>query len=160
MDFNLSALKKNGFRGFVEVKGLLKERSPLACLPNRSGVYVFFRCAGNRPRFCNPGTGGWFRGKNPNAVINILENKWVDGAHVVYIGQTKNIRQRIKTRLEFGRGLPVRAWGGRYIWQLKDVGELQIAWKEVLQGDLRKTERRMINQFKRIYGGFPYANLR
>ena len=151
MNFNLAALKKFGFEGFI--------RMLLASTPSCGGVYIFLRQNKRKPEFLKKGTGGKLRG-NPNVEVSKLEKKWVEGAQVVYIGQTTNIRQRVKTRLEFGRGRAVRAWGGRYIWQLKDAEELLIAWKKVGPADLLKTERMLINHFKRTYGKLPFANLR
>jgi len=166
MDFDEASLKKYGFEGFIQIGALKRQlckKMPLVALPKHKGVYVVFKRARNRPRFLDEGTGGWFprkKPKNPNVPVNILEEKWIDGAQVIYIGQTKTLRHRIKTRLLFGMKKPVGAWGGRYIWQFKDANKLLIAWKETSDGKPCEVERKLIDYFKRIYGRLPFANLR
>ncbi len=60
--------------------------------------------------------------------------------------------------MSFGRGSNVGHWGGRLIWQLADVDEMLVCWKETSEVS-RKVEEGMIADFKLKYGQWPFANL-
>ena len=118
------------------------------------------------PGFLAIGTGGHFKGKDPNVPIARLAREWVDGALVVYVGQAGTrsagtLRKRIHQMIRFGEGSPVGHWGGRLVWQLEDAAALQVCWKVVRDTTARTAEKELIGAFKLIRGGRrPFANLR
>lgn len=85
-------------------------------------IYIIYS-ENNDKEFLPIGTGGFFQGRNPNVEVNILEEKWVEGANVLYIGKAGGIagngrvynstlHSRIKLYFKFGIGMPVGHWGG------------------------------------------------
>lgn len=153
----LQQLKEDGFVGFVPVATLLRNGNGI---PGQKGVYVILRPSDANPEFLAKGTGGFFKGKNPNVSLAELENNWVENTSIMYIGQTdSSLSKRIKTYLRFGEGAPVGHWGGRLIWQLKDARDLLVCWKTGIDFP-RSVEKSMIQAFKFEHGGQrPFANL-
>ncbi len=158
-------LKKAGFSGFVKIAELWKDSS---VIPDEKGVYMVVRRTTEAPVFLKKGTGGYFKGEEPNVSLEKLKENWVTGTCVVYIGKAGNISgsttlyKRLGQYLRFGQGEPVGHYGGRYIWQLKDAENLLFCWK-ALKGmgeDPRMEEKNLISEFKNQYGGKrPFANL-
>lgn len=152
----VKALKMDVFNGFVRVFNLRGEA--LKDIPDVPGVYMVLRDSGERPDFLARGSGGYFKGKDPNVPLSELCANWVEGAKVLYIGKAKSLRKRISQYLRFGDGRPVGHWGGRYIWQLADAQELIFCWMPV-DGDPDALETEMICRFREHYGSRPFANL-
>ena len=164
-------LKKAGFEGFCSVEKL---REDLSGIPAVQGVYMVVYQGGGMPEFLEVGTGGLFKGKNPNVAVSELKSNWVDGTCVVYIGKAggveangkksnSKLQKRISDYLDFGSGEPVGHWGGRLIWQIKDSKDLLFCWKAIpeQEGNPVEIEKEFIADFKRQYGGKrPFANLR
>lgn len=175
MKFNtLKDLEEAGFVGFVPVSGLKMHgvRHPLdveadSCL-DRPGVYMVVRQVTSVPEFVQQGTGGFFKGKNPNVPESELRAAWVNDTCVVYIGKAgggtsgATLRKRIRQYVRFGSGETVGHWGGRYIWQLKDADDLLFCWKPASASeDAAALESALIADFKSSHGGRrPFANLR
>ena len=152
----VNALKMDKFNGFVRVFNLRGEA--LKDIPDVPGVYMVLRDSVERPDFLVRGSGGYFKGKDPNVPLSELCANWVEGANVLYIGKAKSLRKRISQYLRFGDGKPVGHWGGRYIWQLADAQELIFCWMPVI-GDADAVETEMICRFREHYGSRPFANL-
>lgn len=152
----VKALKMDVFNGFVRVFNLRGEA--LKDIPDVPGVYMVLRDSVERPYFLVRGSGGYFKGKDPNVPLSELCANWVEGANVLYIGKAKSLRKRISQYLRFGDGKPVGHWGGRYIWQLADAQELIFCWMPVI-GDADAVETEMICRFREHYGSRPFANL-
>jgi hypothetical protein len=144
------------FDGGVSVEQLWKTARKQ--IPDASGVYVVVRESKGKPEFLKVGTGGYFKGEDPNVPVSELRANWVDGASIVYIGKATSLKSRLSQYLRFGQGKPAGHRGGRYIWQLKDAPQLKFYWKEV-EGDYDAEESAMINAFKARYGCRPFANL-
>ena len=148
--------RKDGFTGFVPVSKL---RSTASLLPDSGGVYIVVRDSDNSPEFLATGTGGFFKGKNPNAGLEELESNYVAGSKVVYIGKATSLKKRVGQLLRFGAGSAVGHWGGRYLWQLADSDNLLIAWKTTSTTDPRAEEIKMLEEFVSRHGKLPFANL-
>lgn len=149
-------LKDAGFKGFIPVSEL--RDGALNMIPDVSGVYMVLRVSDEAPVFLEKGSGGYFKGKEPNVSVAELEANYVDGASVVYIGKATSLRKRIRAYIRFGQGKPVGHWGGRYIWQLADASQLLFCWMPV-DGDADAVETDMICRFRDRYGCRPFANL-
>lgn len=158
-------LKKAGFSGFVKIAELWKDSS---VIPDEKGVYMVVRKETEAPVFLKKGTGGYFKGKEPNVPLEELKGNWVVGTCVMNIGKAGNasgsptLHKRLGQYLRFGQGEPIGHYGGRYIWQLKDAADLLFCWKPLrgIGEDPRTEEKRLISEFKNQYGGKrPFANL-
>ena len=158
----INKLKEYGFKGFIPIKEL---RSSTQLIPKVRGVYVVMRIKDTAPDFMPVGTGGYFKGKNPNVSIEELQNNWVEDTKIVYIGKggdpgvDATLNSRIKQYLNFGKG-GKNHYGGRYIWQLSDAEDLIIAWKELPKETPSEVETNMIEAFRNAHNDKrPFANL-
>jgi hypothetical protein len=150
-----------GFEGFRSVRHLFET----GCLdvPVARGLYVVVRESQPPPQFLERSVAGWFRGKDPTVPIEVLKEKWVEGAEVLYIGRAHGpgvrflLQQRVKRYLRFGHGKVVGHWGGRFIWQLRDHMALQVAW--LLHEDPSSAERALLASFVEAHGKLPFAIL-
>ena len=151
------------FSGFVTVAKLSKESCRQA--PEQPGVYMVYSPSCNCPRFCNPGSGGHFRGKDPNVTLEKLKEKWVEKAHIIYIGKAGSanskatLRSRLTPYMRFGEEKPVPHWGGRYLWQVPYAKACLVAWRAIPGEESRKYEKELLKGFKKCYAKLPFANL-
>ncbi len=158
-------LKKAGFEGFKPVCELYNNDKKKD-IPNVKGIYMVVYPVEVKPEFLTKGTGGFFKGTDPNVSIEELEHNWVEKTSVVYIGQAggngskATLRKRVWQYLRFGDGKNVGHKGGRYIWQLKDSQDLLFCWKPLPNDNPATIESDLIRQFKEIYGDRPFANLK
>jgi len=157
-------LEDDDFQGFVTVYELTTNPSKA---PSEQGIYLILRKTNDSPEFMEVGTGGFFKGKDPNVSITELQNNWVENSPVLYIGKaggkgkSATLQSRLKQYMQFGQGKNIGHQGGCYIWQLKDSQELIVCWKS-LGGDKepRSVEHEMIEKFKQKHNGMrPFANL-
>lgn len=159
---SVAGLRAAGFEGFVSVRDLRRE--DCASVPKENGVYVMVREGDAEPRFNLRGTAAFWRGQDPNVKPEVLAEKWVPGAIVVYVGRAAGtgvrgkLQQRIKRLLRFGEGKNVAHWGGRHVWQLADAYSLPVAWK--VCADAAAEEAALLAAFERAHGALPFANLR
>ena len=155
-------LEEVGFTGFLsvrELRELKKMRRFSSTVPSTKGVYVILRLNESKPKFLEKGTGGYFRGEDPNVPIAELKRNWVNGTSIMYIGKTGNLKQRISAYIKFGEMKAVGHRGGRLIWQLADSDDLVVCWKPTAQVP-REVEKEMIQCFKYAHGNQrPFANL-
>lgn len=163
MNFNnLDEIKKAGFEGFKTIQELFLHPSEI---PNVRGVYLILNLEKKLPTYLPIGTGGHFKGKNPNVHIEELKKNWIEKTIVVYIGKagsessSATLKSRLKQYFGFGQGKNIGHWGGRYIWQLNSSSNLIVCWKCLPNDDPRKIENNLINSFREKFGGRPFANL-
>jgi hypothetical protein len=160
---DIEEIKNAGFNGFKKISELILDNS---CLPKIKGVYVVLNVGNKAPEFLSKGTGGYFKGKNPNVSIEELKRNWVDKAIVVYIGKAgteegkSTLKSRLSQYLRFGQGKNIGHYGGRLIWQLKHSGDLVVCWKTLSKEDPRTLEANLIRQFVSKYSNRPFANLK
>ena len=151
--FTRASLELAGFNGWIPFADMRDS----AC-PKAGGVYVITRDDTGPVAFAERSCGGWFKGKDPSVTSDVLIANWVDGAEVVYIGKADQLRRRLIQFADFGAGRPVGHWGGRLIWQLRDVGKLLVAWKEIPGRVPAEAEAELIAKFRQAYGKPPFAN--
>ena len=153
---DIDELKRNGFVGFKTVAEM--QNGGCRELPKPGGVYIIVRPVNTKPQFLAIGSGGHFKGNNPNVSLEVLKENWIDDTCVVYIGKATSLKTRVSAYMRFGRGSNVGHWGGRLIWQLADADSLLVCWKETKENP-RDVEKNMIKDFRDQYGAWPYANL-
>ena len=156
MTFNdIEEIKKSGFTGFKKMSDLFLDSS---MLPDSNGVYLVLN-ADNKPgEFLTVGSGGHFKGKNPNVSLAELKANWVDNTKVVYIGKATSLKSRLRQYFGFGQGKNIGHYGGRLIWQLKYSKDLVVCWKTTLTNP-REYEIELIKDFTTKFGKLPFANL-
>lgn len=153
--------QENSLEDFVGFKKVKELRNNLNTIPAVPGVYVVLRASEAAPEFLEKGTGGFFKGKDPNESIPELESQWLEDESMMYIGKSVNLNDRIRALLRFGAGKKAGHWGGRLLWQLADAEDLIIAWKYVIGLDPRKVEMKMLQDYQQSHeGNWPYANLK
>lgn len=173
-DYTIKLIDEFNLTNYVRVKDYLESlREEMLKIPKMSGVYfVIIPPIFNLESFIYPGTGGYYKGNDPNIPIEDLKDKWVKGADILYIGRaggvrangkpyTTDLKTRIRTLLNFGNMNDKAAhWGGRYLWQYANSRELLVYWY-VCKDDENAVllEKRLINDFKGQYGKIPFANI-
>lgn len=161
---NTDAARSAGFIGFHHIGEL--RRSSLDEVPRLPGVYLIFSPTSGAPTFLPISTGGHFKGKDPTVPITVLREKWVAGAKAVYVGKAggdnsaATLNSRLKQYLQFGSGIPIGHWGGRYIWQIESCDTLVVAWKPTVDQSPLALEREMLDAFIVSFGKLPFANCR
>ena len=156
MTFNdIEEIKKAGFTGFKKMGDLFLDSSTL---PDSNGVYLILNIDNRAGEFLTVGSGGHFKGKNPNVSLEELKSNWVNNTKVVYIGKATSLKSRLRQYFGFGQGKNIGHYGGRLIWQLKYSKELVVCWKS-LTTDPREFEADLIQQFVKTFGCRPFANL-
>jgi len=154
-------IKQFGYTGFKTIRELCFDAS---YIPKIKGVYLIINLKKNI-QFLEKGTGGYFKGKDPNVPISMLKSNWVDDSIVVYIGKAgkegsnATLQSRLKQYFKFGQGYNIGHYGGRYIWQLKNSLDLVVCWKTLPNDDPRTAEVELIQQFILEYKKRPFANL-
>ena len=154
MNFNdIEEIKKAGFTGFKKMNELFIDSSSI---PNQKGVYLILNPERQKD-FLPAGTGGFFKGKNPNISIEQLKSNWVDDTIVVYIGKagseggSATLKSRLKQYFGFGQGKNIGHYGGRLIWQLKNSKDLIVCWKPLTTEDPRTFESNLLQLFVKEY---------
>lgn len=157
--FQYDELIRAGFTGFKTVKQM--NNGGLSSVTEAQGVYMilYLSSSSEMPKFLPVGTGGFFKGEDPNVSIAELQDNWVEGTPVVYIGKATSIKKRLSQYMRFGQGKKVGHKGGRYIWQIPNSESLVVCWKST-QEDPRAVEADLIQQFIAEFGKRPFANLR
>ncbi len=159
---DFESIKQSGFKGFRKVSELKMDS---AIVPKTKGVYLLLRPDSRKVQFVEKGAGGFYKDKNPNVPISELSNRWIEDAHIIYIGKAggtnsdATLNSRIKQYLKFGQGKKIGHWGGRYVWQIKDIDEYIICWKELPDDEPRDIEIELLGMFKTQFNRLPYANL-
>lgn len=156
-------LASEGFSGFISFREL--RNSGLREVPNLPGVYVVLYEQRESPAFLSLGTGGYFKGRDPNVPVGKLEAAWVPETAVIYIGKaggqkhSATLRTRLRAYLEFGAGKAVGHWGGRYIWQIPNAENLIICWRPLVSDEPKEVEHKMLTEFEQQHERLPFANL-
>ena len=159
---NIKSIKNSGFSGFKKISELKLNTS---LIPKIKGVYLVLCPDNTKIEFVEKGTGGFFKDKNPNIIVIDLQKIWIESARIIYIGKAggsnskATLNSRIKQYLNFGQGKKVGHWGGRFIWQIKNVDDYIICWKELLKDEPRNIEIKLMGLFRQKYHTRPFANI-
>lgn len=133
--------------------------------PEEVGVYFVLLPEHTDVQFVPRGTGGFFKGKNPNVSTEELRRNFVPNTRILYIGKAgaqgkkSTLRNRIQLLSRFGQGKAVGHWGGRYLWQVAGAERLVVAWRRTPGEVPQEVECSLIGEFRRAYGKRPFANL-
>lgn len=155
MDFSHAGLAAAGYQGFVAIAE--PRKMGISDVPQSHGTYCVLLPAGMQTRFLARNPGGRFKGRDPTLSQAELQAEWVEGAPVLYIGGSSNLRRRVRQFLAFGAGRPVGHWGGRLIWQIAEAERLLLAW--AASAEQQGTEDRLLADFETAFGRLPFANL-
>lgn len=140
-------------------------------LPDSKGVYfVVYPYGWPEGLLLTTGSGGYFKGKNPNVPIEELWSNWVEDADILYIGKAGGIKEngniikstlkkRIIELLRFGNGKNIGHWGGRYLWQHEYSADFRVYWYSCSDENPVALEKELIDDFRKIYNKRPFANL-
>lgn len=146
------------FKGFKTIRELKESCSEV---PSSNGVYLVLRRNNQQPIFSISSLGGYVKVPNdsPCYSLSYLQEQYVNGTCILYIGKSTNMRSRLRSYMRFGQGKRASHGGGRAIWQMTDVDDFVICWAETLENS-RMVERRMIQAFKLSHEGKrPFANM-
>lgn len=149
-------LAGSGFTGFLTIADLRRRLAD--SVPKQGGVYVITRDEAQPAKFLPKSTGGWFKGKDPSVSEGELLSAWVPDARTLYVGQSVDLRRRLRLYLDFGLGKSVAHYGGRLIWQIEGAHNLLVAWRASETPVLE--EQRLLEKFAAVHGRLPFANLR
>ena len=155
---------QNAMQPFTYAGKIKDWKSWIDKLPKVKGVYAVTRENDETPNFVEKGTGAFVKkdGKfvDPNVSTEELAKQWYyTNDKIMYIGRAgydnkpseSNIHDRVRTYMRFGNGKQAKHWGGRYIWQMEDVGEFDV-WFMACD-DPETKECKLINKY------LPFANL-
>lgn len=146
------------FKGFKTIRELKESCSEV---PSSNGVYLVLRRNNQQPIFSISSLGGYVKVPNdsPCYSLSYLQEQYVNGTCILYIGKSTNMRSRLRSYMRFGQGKRASHGGGRAIWQMTDVDDFVICWAETLKNS-RMVEWRMIQAFKLSHEGKrPFANM-
>lgn len=146
------------FKGFKTIRELKESCSEV---PSSNGVYLVLRRNNQQPIFSISSLGGYVKVPNdsPCYSLSYLQEQYVNGTCILYIGKSTNMRSRLRSYMRFGQGKRASHGGGRAIWQMADVDDFVICWAETLENS-RMVEWRMIQAFKLSHEGKrPFANM-
>ena len=146
------------FKGFKTIRELKESCSEV---PSSNGVYIVLRRNNQKPIFSISSLGGYVKVPNDSPCYSLpyLQEQYVNGTCILYIGKSTNMRSRLSSYMRFGQGKRASHGGGRAIWQMTDVDDFVVCWAETLENS-RSVEKRMIQAFKlRHAGKRPFANM-
>lgn len=136
----------------------------LSCskIPDCKGVYFVLReRTDSIPVFKSQSPVLEHKGKSLSYSVDELKSKWVEDTQIMYIGKTdSSLKKRISSYIRFGKGSDSPHRGGRSIWQLPDVDNLIIGWRNLSSAEsARALEHQLLVEFSNAHcGKLPFAN--
>lgn len=134
--------------------------------PREFGAYVIIRPTVGKPAFLEKSTGGTYRKDPTTRPSSDLHRRWVIGTQIMYIGaaglkpwQKTTLRSRLGAYQRYGHGHHgVSHEGGNRIWQLEDVRDLAVTWKQTPGVPGKVLEDILLGLFDPTQGRLPFAN--
>lgn len=134
--------------------------------PKEFGVYVILRPDSGPPSFLQTSTAGTYRKDPTTRPSSHLYSRWVAGTHIMYIGAAglspenkTTLRGRLSAYQRYGRGQNgVSHEGGNRIWQLEDVKDLTVTWKQTPGIPGKVLEDKLLALFELAHRRLPFAN--
>ncbi len=157
--FDATDIRQEGFEGFFSVLAL---RAGLSSVPTSPGMYAVLRLTDEPPEFLRKSPASWYKREDPTVPLERLRNEWVEEAETLYIGQAKDLLERIGLLIEFSDAGPDKSvfhWGGRLLWQVAESDDFQVAWMATEPSECRPLERVLVDGFADAWGRMPFANL-
>ncbi len=71
----------------------------------------------------------------------------------------QHLRRHSSQLCDFAAGNPVGHWGGRLLWQVDDSKGFVVAWLPTPDEDAFAAERKLMLEFRDIFGVWPLANI-
>jgi hypothetical protein len=170
--FDQKFIENNCFIKGIRIGDYENNRAVTDNIPDIKGIYVVLAKTLPEKAYLKVGSGGFFKGKNPNVSEEFMLSNWVNSTHILYIGKaggtnlngtisSSTLNERISAYLKFWQGANIGHWGCRLIWQLQYCKDLFIYWRPCTDDENPvELEKRMICEFEEYYGKMPYANLR
>lgn len=164
MTWTRAGLEAAGYVGFVTFSELRMHGAS-----TEPGSYVVVRESEDAPRFLEHNAAGKTRSFSEG--LHALEQAWVPGAEVVYIGRAiwgsrrDGIHRRLKQYRRTGAGTADNHSGGVWIFQLEDWASLTLCWRASDNRSdkyIKALEHHLIADFasRPEYGKWPFANRR
>ncbi len=160
VEWTIDGLRAVGFEGFVRLSGVAVDDAP-----PEEGIYAILRPVPAPPVFRPTSPAGRLDDRDPSVPLAELAEVWVPGAVVLYLGRAnldgadkRGLGERIAKLRDFGSGMPVRHWAGRYLWQLADSADLLVTWKPTPGQDSDDIRNVLIDDFAARFGKPPFAN--
>lgn len=149
--WNSTGLQAAGWSGLLPLMGLDKR-----VVTMQVGVYTVVRARSTEALFTRLSRQ---RGSNNALEDDVVARRWVEGASVLYIGQT-SARGGLQRRLRPFSTASAGHSGGRAIWQLEEHAELLVAWLATPPRVIPQlAEAALISRFRRDHQGrVPFAN--
>jgi hypothetical protein len=150
-----------GFSGFVPIEELMDKDCEQ--VPLNPGIYIVSVPKGFAPKFL-PNSPVLTYKRNLSVPAQRLEEKWVEGTTVIYIGKAGDgrgeatLRSRLRRYMRFGAGKSASHRGGRCIWQLEGIRSCPLAWMLLPEVNPRDAEKFLIKRFAGQYDRYPFAN--
>lgn len=160
IDFRkFSPAEPHDFEGFLKISDMIKDNCSM--VPARPGIYIIFSSNRDKPTFCNS-----FKAFSADPVpardIGILEKNWIEDTGIIYIGKARNLKNRLQAYMKWGQGKrgALGHKGGRDIWQLKNAGDMLVAWHVEESEAPEAVEKELLGAFKKEFQKYPFANHR
>lgn len=158
---DLTALEAMGFEA-PRTFWTMNRKEP----PKHFGAYVVLRTCSDPPSFLQDSTGGTYRKDPTTRPPSELYRRWVPGTPIMYIGAAglkkqhkSTLRSRLSAYQRYGHGKDgVSHEGGNRIWQLQDVRELAVTWKQTPGVPGKVLEDELLALFELAHDCLPFAN--
>lgn len=92
--FDKDFLEKNSFNHYIRIGDYENNRDVVSYIPDIKGLYVVVSPQLPEKKFHKEGTGGFFKGKNPNVSESVLLKNWVEGTYILYIGKAGGVDKK------------------------------------------------------------------
>jgi len=159
-----SDLTAQGFRGFTTIRELQRNITRSEEL-NQCGVYAVVCSPTYTPSFIGTDKAR----RNHNVIrpwsLEKLEEKWVFGVEVLYLGKAgtdinrRTLRKRLSELIRHSQGKTTKQGphrGGELLWQLKGYESFEVGYLPTDQPE--KQESRLLGLFLSKTGRLPFAN--